>query len=66
MIRENVKAVLSENKEQISISFAAVIQTLKADPQMVKLIQNTPHANDGEQYNDNDNNIPNTLNPIRL
>jgi DNA-binding protein YbaB len=52
-IKENVKAVLSENKELISISFAAVIQTLKADPQMVKLIQNVPGANDGEQYKDN-------------
>jgi hypothetical protein len=55
IVKENVKAVLSEKRVLISISFAAVIQTLKADPQMVKLIQNMPSANDGEQYNDNNN-----------
>ena len=37
-IKENVKAILSNNKILISASFAAVIQTLKADPQMVNLI----------------------------
>jgi hypothetical protein len=52
-----VKVVLSENKKLISISFVALIQTLKDDPQMVKLIQNTPGANDGEQDKDNNNNI---------
>jgi hypothetical protein len=57
IIKENVKAVLSEKRVLISISFAAVIQTLKADPQMVKLIQNTPSANDGEQHKDDNNNI---------
>jgi hypothetical protein len=51
--KENVKAVLSNNKKLISISFVALIQTLKNDPQMVKLIQNIPSANDGEQYKDN-------------
>ncbi len=55
--KENVKAVLAENKKLISISFVALIQTIKADPQMVKLIQNMPSANDGEQYKDNNNNI---------
>ena len=35
----------------------ALIQTLKADPQMVRLIQNIPYTNDGEQYKDNNNNI---------
>jgi hypothetical protein len=40
IIKENVKAVLAEKRVLISISFAALIQTLKADPQMVKLIQN--------------------------
>jgi hypothetical protein len=39
----------------MSISFTALIQTLKADPQMVKLIQDIPRANDGEQHKDNDN-----------
>jgi DNA-binding CsgD family transcriptional regulator len=51
--KENVKVVLSENKKLISISFVALIQTIKADPQMVNLIQNIPSANDGEQHKDN-------------
>jgi hypothetical protein len=55
--KENVKAVLSDNKILISTAFAAVIQTLKADPQMVKLIQNIPGANDGEQDKDDNNSI---------
>jgi hypothetical protein len=53
IIKENVKAAVSENKKLISISFVALIQTLKDDPEMVKLIQNIPSANDGEQYKDN-------------
>ena len=55
--KENVKAVLSEKRVLISISFAAVIQTLKADPQLVKLLYNTPSADDDEQRKDNDINI---------
>ena len=55
--KESVKAVLAENKELISISFVALIQTIKADPQMVKLIHNILSANDGEQNKDNYNNI---------
>jgi hypothetical protein len=47
--------VLSENKKLISIAFVALIQTIKADPQMVKLIHNMPGANDGEQHKDNNN-----------
>ena len=35
----------------------ALIQTIKADPQMVKLIYNILRANDSEQHNDNNNNI---------
>jgi predicted RNase H-like nuclease (RuvC/YqgF family) len=42
IIKENVKAALSDNKKLISISFVAIIQTIKADPQTVKLIQNMP------------------------
>ena len=57
IVKEIIKAVLSENKQIISLSFAALIQTLKADPQMVKLIQDMLSANDGEQYKDNYNNI---------
>jgi hypothetical protein len=54
--KENVKAVLTNNKILISESFAALIQTLKADPQLVKLSQNIPSANDGEQNKDNSKN----------
>jgi hypothetical protein len=59
-LKQIVKVVLSENKQLISISFVALIQTIKADPQMVKLIQNMPNANDGEINKDN-NNITNYL-----
>ena len=59
--KENVKAVLSDNKMLISTAFAAMIQTLKADPQMVNLIQNILCANDGEQHKDNNINITNYL-----
>jgi hypothetical protein len=55
--KENVKAALSDNKILISTAFAAVIQTLKHDPEMVKLIQNIPGANDGEQDKDDNNSI---------
>jgi hypothetical protein len=64
IVKENVKAVLSDNKTLISTAFAAVMQTLKADPQMVNLVQNIPCANDGE-HKDNNNTI-HTLNPIRI
>jgi len=56
ILKENVKVILSENKKLISISFVALIQTLKTDPQMVKLIQNIPCVNDGKN-DDNSNNI---------
>jgi hypothetical protein len=55
IVKENIKAVLSDNKILISTAFAAIIQTLKADPEIVKLIQNIPSANDGEQNKDNNN-----------
>jgi hypothetical protein len=48
---------LSDNKILISTAFAVLLQTLKTDPQMVKLIQNMPNANDGEQHKDDNNNI---------
>jgi hypothetical protein len=55
IVKESVKALLSENKQVISVTFAAIIQTLKADPKLVKLIYNIPTANTG--YKDNSNNI---------
>jgi hypothetical protein len=55
--KENVKSALSDNKMLISTAFAAMIQTLKADPQLAKLIQNILSTNDGQQHKDNDINI---------
>src|SRR5918992_1036204 len=57
IVKENVKAVLTNNKQLISISFVALIQTLKSNPELVKLIYNMASSNDGEQHADNDNNI---------
>ena len=54
IVKENVKVVLSENKKLMSISFVALIQTIKADPEMLKLIQRIS-ANDDEQHKDNNN-----------
>jgi hypothetical protein len=53
IVKENVKAVLTNNKQLISISFVALIQTIKADPQMIKLIQNMPSANDHDNKDNN-------------
>jgi hypothetical protein len=53
IIKENVKVVLSDNRILVSTAFAVMIQTLKDNPQMVKIIQNIPSANDGEQHKDN-------------
>jgi predicted HTH domain antitoxin len=55
LVKENVKAALSENKQVISIAFTALLQTLKSDPEQVKLIYNMTTANTG--YEDNSNNI---------
>ena len=55
IVKENVKAVLSENKQVILLSFTALIQTLKYDPEIIKLIYNILTANTG--YKDNSNNI---------
>jgi cell division septum initiation protein DivIVA len=54
--KASVKAILAENKKLISISFVALIQTLKNDPQMVNLICNIPTANTDEQHKGNNNN----------
>jgi hypothetical protein len=57
VIKENIKDLLSDNKMVISVSFTALIQTLKTDPQMVKLIQNIPIVNNGKHNDNNNNNI---------
>jgi hypothetical protein len=54
--KESVKAVLSDNKILISISFAALIQTIKNDPQMTNLNHKIATTNDGQQHKDDDNN----------
>ena len=65
--KESIKAILSDNKILMSTAFAALLQTLKEDPQMVKLIQNIPSANDGEQHKIIVKiALPTTLNPIRI
>jgi predicted transcriptional regulator len=53
IVKESVKAILSENKQVISMSFTVLLQTLKSDPELLKLIQNIPGPNDGEQNKDN-------------
>jgi hypothetical protein len=56
-VKESIKAVLAENKQLISVSFAALIQTLKNDPQMVNLIYRIPNTANDEEYKDSNNNI---------
>jgi hypothetical protein len=56
IVKENGKAVLSEKRVLISVSFVALIQTLKNDPEMVKSIQSMPSANDGKQHEDDNSN----------
>jgi hypothetical protein len=46
---------LTVNKKLISISFVALIQTIKADPQMINIIYKIWTANDDEQHKDNNN-----------
>ncbi|HZC49122.1 MAG TPA: hypothetical protein VE244_08695 [Nitrososphaeraceae archaeon] len=60
IIKENVKAILSDNKKLISISFAAIIQTLQNDPEIIETIYNMASVNNGGHI-DNNNNIINYL-----
>jgi hypothetical protein len=52
-VKENVKAVLSENRQVISVSFTALMQTLKANSQLANLIYSISAANYVEQHKDN-------------
>jgi DNA-binding CsgD family transcriptional regulator len=52
IVKENIKDIVAENRKLISISFVALIQTIKADPQMVNLIINIPSGNDEQQHKD--------------
>jgi hypothetical protein len=55
IVKENVKAVLFDNKILVSAAFAAIIETLKIDPQMVNVIHNISTMNHGEQDKNNNN-----------
>jgi hypothetical protein len=57
IVKENVKTALSENKQVISAAFTALLQTLKANPKMVKSIYaiSLTNVND-RRHNDNDDN----------
>jgi DNA repair ATPase RecN len=50
IVKESVKAALSENKKLISVAFTALLQTLTSDPQMVKLIYSMSTANTGYKH----------------
>jgi hypothetical protein len=65
IVKENVQAVFAENKKLISVSFAALIQTLKADPKMTNLIYKILTANDVSNSKIITITLPNTLNLIR-
>jgi hypothetical protein len=56
IIKEDVKVLLSENRKLISISFVALMLTLKNDPQMVNVLYKIDTANDGEQHKDDNSN----------
>ena len=67
IVKENVKAVLSDNKILISTALAALMQTLKDNPEMANLIYNISATNNGERHEDKDKiTLSNTLNPIRI
>jgi hypothetical protein len=56
LVKENVKAALSENKQVISIAFIALLQTLRSDPQMIDTVYKILTVNDREQDEDINNN----------
>src|SRR5918994_1890925 len=49
------------SEKLISLSFTAVIQTLRTNPQMASLIYSIPTANNSQQDKDNSNNITKCL-----
>ena len=55
MVKEYVKAALSENKQLISVAFTALLQTLTSDPQLINIIYKILTSNDREQHKDNSN-----------
>jgi hypothetical protein len=66
IVKENLSPLITKEK-LISVSFAAIIQTIKADPEMVNLQHIPSTASDSEQHKDNDNNnITRHLEVIRI
>jgi hypothetical protein len=57
IVKEYVKAALSENKQVISVAFTALLQTLKSDPQIINIIYKILTANDGEKNRDDNDNV---------
>jgi hypothetical protein len=55
------KMFYQKNEKLISVSFTAVIQTLRANPQMGSLIYSIRSANNSQQDKDNSNNITKCL-----
>jgi hypothetical protein len=61
IVKESVQAILSDNKIVISTAFAALVQTLQNDPNMIKAIYNISIAN-----NDKDNKNNSITNYLEL
>jgi hypothetical protein len=61
IVKESVQAILSDNKIVISTAFAALVQTLQNDPEMIKAIYNISIAN-----NDKDNKNNSITNYLEL
>ncbi len=57
IVKGNVKAVLSENRQVISLTFTALLHTLKATPKMVNLVYSISSTNDDELHKGNSNNV---------
>ena len=66
IVKENVKAVLSDNKILISTAFAAIIQMLKSDPELVNVIQRYRPRTIVNNANIMTLILPNILNAIRI
>ncbi|HZC48792.1 MAG TPA: hypothetical protein VE244_07025 [Nitrososphaeraceae archaeon] len=65
-LKQFVRAVLSDNKILLSTPVVALLQTLKADPQLARVIQNITTANDDDITKIITITLPNTLNSIRI
>jgi hypothetical protein len=55
IIKENVKAALSENKQVISVALTSLLQTLTSDPETINIIYKILTTNEDEQHKDDNN-----------